>query len=111
MRSEAIVRAVIDLALALGLKTIAEGVETEAQALSLTQSGANFLQGYLFSRPIDAEQFTLLLSRAGARHQAVETGGLASNPDEPRPPITGKLNRPIRSDDGQTIRPFPTDAA
>ncbi len=72
-RSEAIVRAVIDLALALGLKTIAEGVETEAQALSLTQSGVDFLQGYLFSRPIDAEQFTLVLSRAGARHQAAET--------------------------------------
>ena len=72
-RSEAIVRAVIDLALALGLKTIAEGVETEAQALSLMQSGADFLQGYLFSRPIDLEQFALLLSRADARHQAAET--------------------------------------
>ncbi len=60
-RSEAIVQAVIELAVALGLKTIAEGVETEAQALSLTQSGVDFLQGYLFSRPVPADQFASLL--------------------------------------------------
>lgn len=39
----------------LGLKTIAEGIETEAQLFVLKQNYCDFGQGYLFSRPVSAE--------------------------------------------------------
>jgi diguanylate cyclase (GGDEF)-like protein/PAS domain S-box-containing protein len=48
----AIVAATISLGQALGLTTIAEGVETEAQAAFLVRNGCEQLQGYLFGRPV-----------------------------------------------------------
>ena len=47
----AIVRAVIQMARALNLKVVAEGVETQAQAGFLTACGCDILQGYLLGRP------------------------------------------------------------
>jgi diguanylate cyclase (GGDEF)-like protein len=49
-----IVRAVICLAHELSKEVIAEGVETEEQAALLTEMGCDFLQGYLFSKPMSA---------------------------------------------------------
>lgn len=54
---EALVNAIIRMAHSLGLKTIAEGVETEAQLAILTQYHCDEAQGYLFSKPVPAEQF------------------------------------------------------
>jgi diguanylate cyclase (GGDEF)-like protein/PAS domain S-box-containing protein len=53
----ALVRAVVDLADVLHLRTVAEGVETEAQALALAALGCHLGQGYLFGRPTRAERF------------------------------------------------------
>jgi len=54
---EAIVRAIIAMANALGLHTIAEGIETEAEAQFLRQEGCQQAQGFLYSRPVPAEEF------------------------------------------------------
>jgi len=57
----AIAHAVIAMAHSLGLQVTAEGVENEAQLALLRQYGCNDFQGYLFSRPVPAEEFSLLL--------------------------------------------------
>lgn len=49
--------AIIIMAHKLGLKVIAEGVETEQQRELLTHSGCDYAQGYLFSRPLPPEEF------------------------------------------------------
>ena len=51
----AISRAIIGLGHALGLRVVAEGVETEAQADCLRANGCDELQGYLYGRPMTAE--------------------------------------------------------
>ena len=58
---EAIVAAIIALGRSLGLKVIAEGVETTAQLDLLRNKGCNEMQGYLFSRPVPAAEMTKLL--------------------------------------------------
>ena len=54
--NQVIVQAIRDLAKGLGMSITAEGVETEAQAKQLRLTGCEELQGYLFSRPVAAEQ-------------------------------------------------------
>jgi len=50
--SMAVTRAILALASALGIETIGEGVETEAQRISLRDLGCEYGQGYLFGRPM-----------------------------------------------------------
>ena len=52
-----LLEAVIGLAKSLELPTIAEGVETEEQMLTLKTMGCDFVQGYYFSRPLPAAEF------------------------------------------------------
>jgi diguanylate cyclase (GGDEF)-like protein len=59
----AIVRAVIALADAFGLELVAEGVETEAAALTLMRHGCYRAQGYLLSRPVEGATMMELLAR------------------------------------------------
>lgn len=65
--AHAIVTATIGLAHKLGLEVIAEGVETEEQRNLLQHMQCNALQGYLFSKPMPAEQFAGHFLRANFR--------------------------------------------
>ena len=56
----AFTRAIITLAKTLGHHVVAEGVETEDQAALLRELGCDELQGYLYSRPVPADQLPLL---------------------------------------------------
>jgi len=61
-----LVNAAIAMAHSLGLKVVAEGVETEEQLLLLATQGCEIAQGYLFSKPVDAEKITeMLVSEKG----------------------------------------------
>jgi len=55
--NQALVSAIVGLGRALGLSVVAEGVETDAQAARLRQLGCDVLQGFLYARPMPAEQF------------------------------------------------------
>jgi len=68
--SAAIIQAIVALAKALGLKTTAEGVETEAQRLFLRVAGCELLQGYLFSRPIPPDAMAEMLRRVQVERRA-----------------------------------------
>ncbi|HJW57596.1 MAG TPA: EAL domain-containing protein, partial [Burkholderiaceae bacterium] len=58
----AISDAIISMAHSLGIRVIAEGVETEAQCEYLTRNMCDEIQGYLFSKPLPAAQVELLLA-------------------------------------------------
>jgi EAL domain-containing protein (putative c-di-GMP-specific phosphodiesterase class I) len=60
-RHRAIVRTIISFATELGLLLTAEGIENEGQRRLLLELGCQYGQGYLFARPLSAEQFELRL--------------------------------------------------
>ncbi|MEP7201108.1 MAG: EAL domain-containing protein [Ilumatobacteraceae bacterium] len=83
-RSKALANTIVNMARNLGLRTVAEGIESEGQALELARLGCEFAQGYLFFRPLSAVAMTALSEfekptddagarlRAGQRHSHAE---------------------------------------
>jgi diguanylate cyclase (GGDEF)-like protein/PAS domain S-box-containing protein len=65
---EAMVRAVVELGRALGLQAVAEGIEHQDQADALERLGCNLAQGYLFAKPMPADELAraLALDHVGA---------------------------------------------
>ena len=62
-QAAALTTAIIQMARSMSLKTVAEGVETEAELSFLRQQRCDEIQGYLFSRPLPVIEFTKLLAR------------------------------------------------
>lgn len=54
----ALCAAIISMAHQLGIKTVAEGIETHQQSSFLTQESCDFGQGYLYGKPMPAEKLT-----------------------------------------------------
>ncbi len=61
-KTAALATAIIQIAHSMSLKTVAEGVETEAELSLLRHQGCDQIQGYLFSRPLPVTEFTKLLA-------------------------------------------------
>ena len=66
--SAALVAAILAMGLGLRLDVVAEGVETPAQLQRLADSGCRLMQGFLFSRPVSADQFAQLLAQGAQSH-------------------------------------------
>jgi EAL domain-containing protein (putative c-di-GMP-specific phosphodiesterase class I) len=82
--SMVLVRTVIQLARSLGMRTVAEGVETIEQAQILRALGADRGQGYLFSRPLSIAHLLALLESTGGVLASAEMSS-ASAPAAPPP--------------------------
>jgi diguanylate cyclase (GGDEF)-like protein len=63
-RARSLVRMLVQLGRALSVETIAEGIEDDAQRDALRRDGCDRGQGYLFARPLDAEQIDAFLAGA-----------------------------------------------
>ena len=61
---KAIVKAIIEMAHSLSIRTIAEGVETEQQMKTLQQFGCDEIQGYLYSKPLPANDFMAFIDNS-----------------------------------------------
>ena len=59
--SKTIVHSVVTLGRALGMDIVAEGIETEAEAEMMTRLGCTELQGFYFSKAVDADALAELL--------------------------------------------------
>lgn len=82
--SRIIAGAIMDLARGLGMTTTAEGVETRGQLETLRSLGCNGVQGYLFSRPLPAEEIPALirtLQWAAANETAVVLAAIKAGQD------------------------------
>jgi diguanylate cyclase (GGDEF)-like protein len=77
--SRTIIQAVATLGRGLGLSVVAEGVETEADALMIKHLGCTEMQGYLFSKAVPADALDQLLAREAAAKTAAPQNDLLLN--------------------------------
>ncbi len=89
-----IVQSTIQMAHLMGIKVVAEGVETEETLNLLEQWGCDIIQGYYLGRPMPAADFTGWVRRCELR----ERSGKPADPGHPTPvaaPLPGLVNRVI----------------
>ena len=69
---EAIVMAVVGLSRGLGMKVVAEGVETQGQLDRLLQEDCGSFQGYLLAKPMPVLEFEAYVRAAGSREASAK---------------------------------------
>jgi EAL domain-containing protein (putative c-di-GMP-specific phosphodiesterase class I)/CheY-like chemotaxis protein len=109
----AIATATIVMARSLNLMVLAEGVETEAQANFLRSRRCDAIQGYLFSRPVPADEFERLL--AGNTRLPLSSKPLENRPTllivDDEPYILTALERLFRRENFQVLKALSPAAA
>jgi EAL domain-containing protein (putative c-di-GMP-specific phosphodiesterase class I) len=63
---ESLVAAIVAMAAALGMTTVAEGIETAAQEARLIQLGCQAAQGFFYSEPVSADEIAFTVRRLSA---------------------------------------------
>lgn len=71
-RDKALISSVINMARALDMKTVAEGIENWAQVAFLKEIGCDIIQGYVYSEPIPYARFTTLLEGNRRKEMPIE---------------------------------------
>ncbi|MEQ1809278.1 MAG: EAL domain-containing protein, partial [Terricaulis sp.] len=79
-KADALFTAIVKLAGALEMRVIAEGVETNEQWLRLTRAGCPKIQGYIASRPLNADSVQTFIDRARTRNQSDGEPNLSLEP-------------------------------
>lgn len=118
-RSNALANTIINMARNLGLRTVAEGVETENQALELARLGCEFAQGYLFFKPLSAVAMAALAEFERQPLQMVSVGAVpvpvttvassqpASLPAPPSSAVAASTHAPAQSAAPRPGSPLP----
>jgi len=75
--NQAITRAIISLAKSLGLKVVAEGVDSAQACEFLRELGCDQIQGYYFGKPMPAEQFAQLLKKRSQSPESIDGNSFA----------------------------------
>jgi EAL domain-containing protein (putative c-di-GMP-specific phosphodiesterase class I) len=79
---DVITRAIVELASTLGLLTVAEGIETTQQSETVAALGCDIAQGYLFSRPIEADAVSAVMAAATWPDMPRSLAAVADDPAE-----------------------------
>jgi EAL domain-containing protein (putative c-di-GMP-specific phosphodiesterase class I) len=69
-----LVESIVAIARNLHLNIVAEGIESESQRERLTAMGCTGFQGYLFSQPLDADQFVVWMQNNSLQSPAMRAG-------------------------------------
>ena len=77
VEQQRLVKSIIEIGRTLGIRVVAEGVETPEQAASLRDMGCDYLQGYLFARPMAGADFARWLTEKGHQSPLQERGAQA----------------------------------
>jgi diguanylate cyclase (GGDEF)-like protein len=80
LASRTIIQSVVSLGRGLGMQIVAEGVETEYEALMMAHFGCTELQGFYYSRPVEASQLTQLIEKFEPRSISTITEPLPLEP-------------------------------
>ena len=97
--ARAIVRSIVELAAALGMSTVAEGVEEPAQFELLRRAGCHGVQGFLIARPMLIDQVTEMLE-SWAMQRAPKSDAV---PDSIFAPLDDTMPGELRSADGGVV--------
>ncbi|WP_368541983.1 putative bifunctional diguanylate cyclase/phosphodiesterase [Enterobacter soli] len=79
-KSRKLVETIINIARTMEMNVVAEGIETEEQQTVLAALGCDYLQGFLFSRPLPAEQVPWLLLQKNSDKQIIPIGKNQTEP-------------------------------